>query len=114
MRLLLDSCLSPALTEALREAGHDVESTLDWPRDPGDSEILRIAFESNRVLITLDKDFGELVYAHGQDHAGVLRLASIPSFEHAAACLLALENYGRELEAGAFVVYEVDGVRIRE
>jgi predicted nuclease of predicted toxin-antitoxin system len=32
----------------------------DWAKDPGDEEILTQAHREGRVLVTLDKDFGEL------------------------------------------------------
>ena len=35
----------------------------DWSRDPGDEEILAIADQERRILVTLDKDFGELAVA---------------------------------------------------
>ena len=60
MRLLLDSCVSGALKRPLIDAGHDVIWSGDWPKDPGDGEILARAHAERRVLITLDKDFREL------------------------------------------------------
>jgi hypothetical protein len=38
----------------------------------GDDEVLRLAHEDERVLLTEDKDFGELVYARGLDSCGVV------------------------------------------
>ena len=32
----------------------------DWPTDPGDDDILTYAYQEDRILVTLDKDFGEL------------------------------------------------------
>lgn len=57
MKLLLDSCISPGAVTALREAGHDVVGVGDRDKDPGDEQILA----ESRALVTLDKDFGELV-----------------------------------------------------
>jgi predicted nuclease of predicted toxin-antitoxin system len=64
-RILLDSCVWPPAAKELRAAGHDVEAVHDWPSDPGDEEILKRAKLESRILITLDKDFGELVFFHG-------------------------------------------------
>lgn len=44
----------------LEAAGHDVVWVGDWDRDPGDREILFQARSEGRILVTLDKDFGEL------------------------------------------------------
>ena len=60
MRVLVDTCVSAGVPRALAEAGHDVVYAADWPVDPGDAEILERAREESRILLTLDKDFGEL------------------------------------------------------
>ncbi|MGD9645478.1 MAG: DUF5615 family PIN-like protein, partial [Pirellulales bacterium] len=60
MKVLLDSCVWGKVAEPLRTLGHDVVWAGSWPRDPGDEEFLARAFAEERVLVTLDKDFGEL------------------------------------------------------
>ena len=49
----------PRTAEALQAAGHDVVWVGDWPRDPGDRSILEAAYNDGRILVTLDKDFGD-------------------------------------------------------
>ena len=49
MRLLLDSCVSGLVREALERVGHDVSWTGDWPKDPGDEEILSRAHAEKRT-----------------------------------------------------------------
>jgi len=60
MRLLLDTCVWGGALAPLRNAGHDVVWGGDWPEDPGDEDILETAHREKRILITFDKDFGEL------------------------------------------------------
>ena len=60
MRLLLDTCVWGGTVVPLKAAGHDVIWAGNWPSDPGDEEILTRAHQEGRILITLDKDFGEL------------------------------------------------------
>jgi len=60
MRLLLDTCAWGGARTVLRNAGHDVVWSGDWDNDPGDEAILALAYQEQRVLVTLDKDFGEL------------------------------------------------------
>jgi predicted nuclease of predicted toxin-antitoxin system len=57
VKLLLDTCIWGGAVDALKAAGHDVIWAGDWPADPGDEEILALAYQENRILITLDKDF---------------------------------------------------------
>jgi predicted nuclease of predicted toxin-antitoxin system len=76
MKLLLDSCVWGGVRPELAAAGHDVSAASDWERDPGDEEILHRAHRERRILITLDKDFGELAIAQGKPHSGILRIVN--------------------------------------
>jgi predicted nuclease of predicted toxin-antitoxin system len=49
------------------------------PPDPGDEAVLGIAFDEGRVLITLDKDFGELAIVYGKPHCRIIRLVDLPA-----------------------------------
>lgn len=111
MKLLLDSCLSRVTAETLRQRGFDVVWTGD--ADPGDRAILARAHAEKRVLITLDKDFGELAVFHHHAHSGIVRLVDIPPNLHAAMCEGTLERYGGALELGAIVTVEIDRTRVR-
>ncbi len=114
MRALLDACVSRRVRAALERSGHDVISVRDWGEDPGDENILARAHAEGRVLITLDKDFGEIAVLWGQPHSGIVRLSDLLLIEQQeAACLRALERYGAELQAGAIVTAEPGRLRIR-
>lgn len=71
---------------ALTSVGHDISSVSDWARDPGDEEILARAFDEHRVLVTLDKDFGELAVVRGLAHAGIVRLVNLRVADQGPAC----------------------------
>jgi predicted nuclease of predicted toxin-antitoxin system len=77
LKVLLDTCLSVEARAALKAAGHDVVWGGDWEKDPGDEAILALAFTEGRVLVTLDKDFGELAVLQGVSHSGILRLVTL-------------------------------------
>jgi predicted nuclease of predicted toxin-antitoxin system len=53
---------------------HDVIWSGLWPKDPGDIAILAAAHSEQRILVTLDKDFGELAILKGLPHSGIVRL----------------------------------------
>jgi len=74
VKLLLDTCVWGGARESLEEAGHDVVWAGNWSEDPGDEELLGIADREGRILVTLDKDFGELAIVRGISHCGILRL----------------------------------------
>jgi predicted nuclease of predicted toxin-antitoxin system len=93
--------------------GHDVVWAGDWPADPGDIEILQRAYDEQRVLVTLDKDFGELAVIERQPHCGIVRLVGIRAETQAPACRSAIERYASELATRAIVTVEPGRVRIR-
>ena len=74
MRFLADESCDGALVRAMREAGHDVTSVRDTMRGATDRSVLDAALNEQRLLLTEDKDFGELVFAAGASALGVLLL----------------------------------------
>jgi predicted nuclease of predicted toxin-antitoxin system len=72
MRLLADECLNGRLVEGLRRAGHDVVTVRDESQGAGDRTILDRATDERRILVTEDKDFGDLVVHHGERVPGVV------------------------------------------
>jgi predicted nuclease of predicted toxin-antitoxin system len=86
MRLLVNENFPGDAVSALRQRGHDVV----WVREdaPGsrDSEVLVAAQVQDRILITFDKDFGELAFRVMQKAARgiILFRISTPSAEHIA------------------------------
>ncbi len=93
--------------------GHDVVWAGDWRPDPGDAAILEFAHRERRILITRDKDFGELVFLRGLPHAGILRLVRVPVRQQGSISLLVLELYGDHLAQGAIVTADPRRVRVR-
>lgn len=113
MRLFLDSCVWGGMRPQLVTAGHDVAAAADWDEDPGDLVILEHAYREQRILITLDKDFGELAIAQGKPHSGILRLVNFSARQQAVVCLHVLQLHGEDLAAGALVTAEPGRLRIR-
>lgn len=113
MRLLLDACVWGGAADALRINGHDVFWAGAWDIDPGDEEILARAHAEGRILITLDKDFGELAVVRRSPHCGILRIAGFPARKQAGVIELILNSHGTELGAGAVITAEPGRIRIR-
>jgi predicted nuclease of predicted toxin-antitoxin system len=113
MNLLLDTCVWGGAKAELQAAGHDVLWTGDREEDPGDEEILAWARREQRVLVTLDKDFGELVIVRRLPHAGIIRLVDISARQQGAVCAHILSTYGEDLLRGAIVTAAAGRLRIR-
>jgi len=113
MKLRLDNCVPSITFQEILNKGHDVDWVRHWPKDPGDREILRIAREEGRIIVTLDKDFGELPVSAGMAHCEIILLRK-PRIRHQAPrCLEALEQYGKQLQQGAIVIVEPGRARGR-
>ena len=78
--------------------------------DPGDARLLEIAATEGRILITIDSDFGALVYRFHARHAGIVRLPDVPATARIALMQNLLHRHGDQLP-GAIVT--VRGSRVR-
>lgn len=114
MKILLDSCVSGHTAITLRGKGHDVVWAGDWSPDPGDEVILHTGHAENRVVITIDKDFGELAIAKGIRHYGLIRLVGFSVTRQSDAIEALLSAYGAILTSGAILTAEPWRVRVRE
>jgi predicted nuclease of predicted toxin-antitoxin system len=116
MRLLANENFPKDAVDALRENGHDVF----WVREekPGinDQEVLRIAQSEKRLLVTFDKDFGELAFKERLNTAeiGIILFRIIPksSAHIALVAVSALES--RDDWQGHFSVVEEERIRMTE
>ena len=74
LKFLVDVGVGRKVEQWLKENGYDVKSVIDIdPRMP-DNQILKTAESDLRTVLTMDKDFGELVFKNRQNHKGVLIL----------------------------------------
>jgi predicted nuclease of predicted toxin-antitoxin system len=114
LKLLVDVSAGTAITDWLRSAGHDVVAVREVDARMKDTDILAWAVSEQRLVVTMDKDFGELVHRWGQSHTGVLllRLESVPNDEKVRITAEIFAKYGDQL-AGHFCVYQDGRLRIR-
>jgi predicted nuclease of predicted toxin-antitoxin system len=80
---------------------------------PWRRRFLHQAHRESRVLVTIDKDFGELAVVRGQTHSGIVRLVAMATSRQIDVCAAILKKYRAELEAGAIVTAESGRVRVR-
>jgi len=79
MKFLTDVNASGALAQWLQELGHDVIQVADRDAGLSDDEILQWAVQEQRIVITTDNDFEEMIWRQGKSHCGVLlRKFSLP------------------------------------
>jgi len=115
MKFVADESLDGPIFRKLRENGFEILSIAEQFPGIRDDKVLAIAHENAALLITQDKDFGELVHRLGKAHHGVVlvRLAGLPPYDKAAHCLAAINRHRDELP-GAFTVITEKEVKIRK
>ena len=111
MKFLIDRCAGRRLADWLRGQGHDVIESRALGPDPGDQALLERAATEGRILVTIDTDFGELVYVRDVPHAGLVRLPDVPAMRRIALMAEVLERHRPALERQAVVT--VRGGRVR-
>ena len=114
MTFLADENFPRPALEALREAGWDVFSIAEECPGVPDEDVAALCEDQRRILLTFDKDFGELVFHRGLPAGSGVVLFRIPpdSPEKAADVALALVQSQPDL-AGLFCVVTRDRIRIR-
>ena len=114
MRFLLDVCASSRRMQAtLARLGHDVVSALEYDPRASDEVLLALATSEERVLITEDKDFGELVFVRRLPHPCIIRFVEMTVAEKVSAMEILLEREKDAMRQGTIIVVTKSRVRIR-
>ncbi len=113
LRFLADESCDFGVVRALRTQGYDVFAVSEITTRSVDRELIDLAYQENRILITEDKDFGWLVYVSRANSAGVIliRYPGNTRRELAEAITKLVSDRGDELP-GAFVVIQPGHIRI--
>jgi predicted nuclease of predicted toxin-antitoxin system len=116
MMLLADESVNKQIVDRLRDHGHEIISIAELaPSIKDDDQVLDEANNRHALLLTADKDFGDLVYRLGKVNEGVVlvRLSGLPPESKAQIVAKVLQDHASELP-GAFSVISPGGVRIRK
>lgn len=112
MKFLVDRCAGKRLADWLRGEGHDVLEASTFKPDPGDQELLEMSVKQERVLVTIDTDFGELIYIDRIVHTGLVRLPDVPAAKRIKIMERILNQYESELKSHAIITVRGDRIRI--
>jgi predicted nuclease of predicted toxin-antitoxin system len=114
VNFLADENIDRQIIDSLRQEGFIVKYIAEM--DPGISDeiILELANKENALLLTADKDFGELVFRLKRLLTGIVlvRLAGLSPDKKAQIIVPLIKNHLQEL-VGSFVVITPAGIRIR-
>jgi predicted nuclease of predicted toxin-antitoxin system len=114
VRWLVDECVDAALVADLRDTGHDVIYMSDADPRADDVEVMRRAQHDLRLLLTEDKDFGDLVFRQALPVPGIILLRIDPLQRTLKRVRLqaAVERFGETL-FGRYTVIEAARFRHR-
>jgi predicted nuclease of predicted toxin-antitoxin system len=115
MKLLADEGIDKPIVDALRNKGFDVVYILETNRGADDDVIPAMANADKKLLLTQDKDFGELVFRLKSAHYGVIliRLEGYKPALKAEIVVNMLAKYKDEL-IKSFTVIQPNAIRIRK
>ena len=114
MRFLADECVDRQIADRLRHDGHTVLYVAEMKPGISDGEVLNLANQEDAILLTADKDFGELVFRQDRVAPGIVlvRLAGLSPAIKAEIVAAAIEDHAAEFLL-SFTVIMQDSVRIR-
>lgn len=114
MRWIADECISARLVKLLREAGHDVAYAAEIAAGVSDRELIDLAHRENRLLLTDDKDFGDLVIRRRWAVPGVIlmRVTSEQPQVRWQRLRAAIARFEQSMQ-GRYVVIEDARFRVR-
>ena len=113
MRFLADESCDYAVVRTLTELGHEVLAVADMSPRADDESVIGLALQEQCVLLTEDKDFGQLVHASGLESTGVvlLRFPAGARSRIAEEAANLVNRRGDDLR-GRFVVLQPGRVRV--
>ena len=114
MNLLADESVDRQIVTRLRRDGHAVQYIAEMAPGISDDSVLDLANQEASLLLTADKDFGELVFRQGRFTLGILliRLAGMAPERKADVVASVIVQRSEELP-GAFAVLTARSLRIR-
>ncbi|MBX3016204.1 MAG: DUF5615 family PIN-like protein [Caldilineaceae bacterium] len=113
MKFLLDVNASGSVAQWLEELGHDVVQVTTVDERMKDTDILQWAVREQRVILTTDQDFEELIWRESRLHCGLLRSENVPRAERKRLLADTLHHYSQALAEGAIVIALSRKTRIR-
>ena len=114
-RIIADESVDFNIVKLLRNNGYSVHAIAESNAAISDEDVLEIAVKNKSLLLTEDKDFGELVYRFKMKHYGILliRLTNYTSAEKAELVALTLSKHFGKLK-NVFSVLDERRIRIRK
>ena len=113
LKFLVDECTGPKVAKWLEAEGYEVFSVFDDARGISDLEIIKKAEAEDWIIITNDKDFGELIFRDSRGPVGVILLRlSDERATNKIHCLNTLLTQLDTVGSDQFIVVTEENIRI--
>lgn len=115
MRLVADESCDFTVVVGARDAGHDVVSIAEHMPGVDDEKVIELAASERRLLLTEDKDFGQLVFAAAKESSGVI-LIRYPALARSTFTQAVVNLLAERADAlySRFVVMEPGRIRVTQ
>jgi predicted nuclease of predicted toxin-antitoxin system len=119
-RFFSDHCVSNAIMQTLREAGHEVVRLRgQLPVESPDANVIAKAQQLDAILLSLNGDFADIVTYPPADYQGIIALQVRNHPEIIPQLMQRLQDYlsfhaDRDYYRGKLLVVEVHRIRIRQ
>jgi predicted nuclease of predicted toxin-antitoxin system len=114
VKFLIDVNASRFLGNQLIEKGFDVAFVRDINPQMEDETILEWAVRENRIIVTTDNDFEQMIWQRQKSHCGILRLENLPRKQRETLLDDVLHYHDRDLREGKIVIALRNKFRIRK
>ncbi|MFA6263813.1 MAG: DUF5615 family PIN-like protein [Candidatus Babeliales bacterium] len=99
MKFLVDECVGQGVAHWLCSQNHDALFVGSIMQGATDNDVLQKAYIDNRILITCDKDFGDMIFRTGKKHYGIVLIRIMHETLHykVAALKLLIQQHSEQL-----------------
>ena len=114
MKFLIDVCAdSKSLRDALAHMGYEFVRAAEIDPKAADDALLAIALSEQRVLLTEDKDFGELVFVRRLPHPCIVRFIEMRASDKGRVIAELINRHAGSMRPGTMIVVTQTRIRIR-
>jgi len=114
MKFLIDESVEKPIVDWLRDQKYDVIYITEKSPAITDEEVIKVANSESRILITNDKDFGELIFRQGRITQGILLIRANEESSNKLRLVKEILEKAKNKLKGNFIVVNEVGIRIRK
>jgi len=112
-RFIADENIPKECVDLLKKQGLDIISVTDFAFGLGDEEVLDLANRNERIVITFDRDFGQLIFKKKRKSKGLILLRFVPKSPQQTVTIIRQVLATKIKIENSVVTVKKDSIRIR-